>query len=140
MAVARSTSALVTAFIAASTVACTGEQDGPGSPADPVLSTPSESASPDAPEEAGDDVVRSVTVANFLFQPKTIRVSPGDVIELANTNPQTPHTFTVPGEDIAVQLGPQTTETVAIDLEPGTFAFVCEFHESQGMTGTLEVS
>jgi len=28
---------------------------------------------------------------------------------------------------------------VTIDLAPGTYPFICRFHESQGMTGTLVV-
>ncbi|MGZ8602481.1 MAG: hypothetical protein ACXWXN_08195 [Actinomycetota bacterium] len=42
-------------------------------------------------ETDGVDAARSVTVANFLFQPETIKVASGDAVELQNTNPQTPH-------------------------------------------------
>lgn len=124
-------------------VACAGEDDTSDSaqPAPGVSSTSSPTGSSETPEpDDAADIARSVTVANFLFQPKTIRVSSGDTIELQNTNPQTPHTFTVTGEDIDVQLAPQTTETVVIELDRGTYPFICQFHESQGMTGTLEVS
>jgi plastocyanin len=125
--------------LAFATVACSGDDEpaGPGTVTatdDPTTPAPSE------PAPTTDPGATSVTVANFLFQPKTIRVASGDTIELANTSPQTPHTFTVTGEEIDVSLDPQTTETVEIGLDRGSYPFICEFHESQGMTGTLKVS
>lgn len=114
----------------------TGAADASGASSTPVSTEPAETA---IEETGGDDIALSVTVANFVFQPKTIKVSPGDTIELRNTNPQTPHTFTVPGEDIDVGLDPQSTQTVAIELDQGSYDFICEFHEGQGMSGTLEV-
>jgi plastocyanin len=31
-------------------------------------------------------------------------------------------------------------QTVTIDLAPGTYAFLCRFHASSGMKGTLTVT
>ena len=81
-----------------------------------------------------------VSVANYQFSPATVKVDSGDAIELTNTNPQTPHTFTVDGEDIDVSLDPGSSTTVTIDLPPGTYPFECTFHSSMGMRGTLKVS
>lgn len=122
--------------------ACSDDPVVEGAPASPS-EAPTASAEPSEtpePDEDGDGAARTVTVANFLFQPATIKVDAGDSIDLQNTNPQTPHTFTVQGEDIDVQLAPQTIETVAIELDPGVYPYVCTFHERQGMRGTLRVS
>ena len=32
-----------------------------------------------------------------------------------------------------------SAQDVTIDLAPGTYPFICRFHEGQGMTGTLVV-
>jgi plastocyanin len=82
----------------------------------------------------------SVSLNNYLFDPGTLKVGGGDVVALRNGNARTPHTFTVVGEDVDLELAPLTTETVTIDLAPGTYDLICRFHESLGMTGTLKVS
>jgi len=82
----------------------------------------------------------SVFLNNYLFDPGTVKVDSGDVVAVRNGNARTPHTFTVVGEDVDLELAPLTTETVTIDLAPGTYELICRFHESLGMTGTLKVS
>jgi plastocyanin len=82
----------------------------------------------------------SVSLNNYLFDPGTVKVGKGDVVAVRNANARTPHTFTVVGEDVDLELAPLTTETVTIDLAPGTYQLICRFHESLGMTGTLKVS
>ena len=74
----------------------------------------------------------------FTFSPSTITVKQGDTIKLDNVS-DTPHTFTVTGQSIDVETQPGKTAQVTIDLPPGTYPFVCRFHESMGMTGTLAV-
>jgi plastocyanin len=82
----------------------------------------------------------TVTAVNYRFDPAAITVASGDVIEVRDTNPQTPHTFTVEGTDIDLAVDPQGSGTVTIDLEPGTYDVICRFHgASQGMTATLTV-
>jgi len=82
----------------------------------------------------------TVTAVNYRFDPADITVSSGDVIEVRDTNPQTPHTFTVEGTDVDVEIAPQGSGTVTIDLDPGTYDVICRFHAaSQGMTAKLTV-
>ena len=59
---------------------------------------------------------------------------------MSDTNPATPHTFTVEGTDIDVANDPQSSQEVTIDLDPGTYTFFCRFHRAQGMEGTLTVT
>ena len=82
----------------------------------------------------------SVSLNNYLFDPATVRVSSGDVVAVRNANAKTPHTFTVVGEDVDLELAPLTTETATIDLAPGTYQLICRFHESLGMKATLKVT
>ena len=70
----------------------------------------------------------SVSLNNYLFDPATVKVSSGDVVAVRNGNAKTPHTFTVVGED------------VDLELAPGTYQLICRFHESLGMKATLKVS
>ena len=81
----------------------------------------------------------TVTQVNYQFTPAKVSVTQGDTITIKDTNPSTPHTFTVTGTDIDVANDPMESQDVAIDLAPGTYDFVCRFHEGQGMTGTLTV-
>jgi plastocyanin len=81
-----------------------------------------------------------VSLNNYLFDPDPVEVASGDVVAVRNANTRTPHTFTVVGEDVDLELGPQETETVEITLAPGTYDLICRFHESLGMAGTLVVT
>lgn len=81
-----------------------------------------------------------VSLNNYLFDPDPVEVSSGDVLAVRNANTKTPHTFTVVGQDVDLELGPQETETVEITLEPGTYDLICRFHESLEMTGELVVT
>jgi plastocyanin len=74
----------------------------------------------------------------FTFSPSTITVKQGDTITLDNVS-DTPHTFTVTGQSIDVETQPGKTAQVTIDMPPGTYPFVCRFHESMGITGTMVV-
>ena len=102
--------------------------------------TGSDSGEKGSNSSGNDDVALKVSVANYQFSPATVKVDSGDSIELTNTNPQTPHTFTVIDEDIDVSLDPGSSTAVKIDLPPGTYPFECSFHSSMGMRGTLKVS
>ncbi len=82
----------------------------------------------------------SVSLNNYLFDPSVVKVAPGDVVAVRNGNAKTPHTFTVVGQDVDLELAPLTTETTTIDLPPGTYQLICRFHESLGMRATLKVS
>ncbi|HET7237001.1 MAG TPA: cupredoxin domain-containing protein [Actinomycetota bacterium] len=87
---------------------------------------------------AAEDV--QVSLNNFLFDPNPVEVASGDVISVRNGNTRTPHTFTVVGQDVDLELGPLETETVEIALDPGTYELICRFHEAQDMTASLVVT
>ena len=87
----------------------------------------------------GGSSVLTLTQVNYQFTPAKITVRQGDTITVSDTNPSTPHTFTVTGTDIDVSNDPMSAQDVTIDLTPGTYPFICRYHEGQGMTGTLVV-
>jgi plastocyanin len=78
-----------------------------------------------------------VQANNFAFSPTDVEIEAGEDIHVRNGNASTPHTFTVDGTDIDLDLSPQQVQEAVIDLEPGTYDFVCRFHPQ--MTGTLTV-
>ncbi len=88
----------------------------------------------------GGKPVATVTQSNYVFTPSKLTVASGDTITLKNSTPSTPHTFTVDGQSIDVAMAPASTQDVKIDLPTGTYAFHCQYHQSQGMTGTLTVT
>jgi len=88
---------------------------------------------------SGGNSVATVGQVNFSFDPAEIAVKSGATITVDNTSPGTPHTFTIPGSDIDVTNDGGASQDVKIDLPPGTYEFVCRFHESSGMTGTITV-
>ena len=98
------------------------------------------SASGSGGGDGGGPVTGSVVAANYAFTPSNVTVASGATIQVKNSTPQTPHTFTVTGEDIDVALDPQSTAEVTIDLPRGTYAFECRYHAGSGMKGTLIVT
>jgi len=82
----------------------------------------------------------TVTQANYTFSPSTFKVASGDTITVKDSTPSTPHTFTIDGQNVDVEVSPATSQDVKIDLPAGTYPFFCRFHQAEGMTGTLTVT
>jgi plastocyanin len=96
-------------------------------------------AGEDAGAEGADGATASstVTMQDNAFAPSDPVILAGDV-ELVNEG-EAPHTFTVEGEVVDIQVDAGQTVTETIDLAPGTYTLFCEFHRAQGMEGTLTV-
>lgn len=80
----------------------------------------------------------TVQANNFAFDPAELEIAPGENLTLKNGNANTPHTFTIDGTDVDVELAPLAEEDATIDLEPGTYDFFCRLHPD--MQGTLTVT
>jgi plastocyanin len=103
--------------------------------------TPSMAPSPSTsvpPSNTGTKTVVEGPGNSFAFMPSTITVKQGAMLKLDNVS-DTAHTFTVTGQSIDVVTQPGQTSQVMIDLPPGSYPFICRFHQSLGMTGTLMV-
>jgi plastocyanin len=87
--------------------------------------------------DGGAGSTSRVVMVDNEFRPSSITIAAGDV-ELVNEG-EAPHTFTVEGEDLSVEVEPGGTVTETIDLAAGDYTVFCEFHRSQGMEGTLTV-
>jgi plastocyanin len=117
------------------------EGDTPGGgvfPPSTGSTAPTGSIGATGPTGAEGDV--QVSLSNYVFDPDPVEVASGDVIAVRNINTRTPHTFTVVGQDVDLELGPLETETVEIALDPGTYELICRFHQAQDMTATLVVT
>ena len=75
----------------------------------------------------------------LVFSPASLTVKQGDTIEVDDVA-SIPHTFTIDGQGVDVVNEGGQKQTVAISLAPGTYSFVCRFHASLGMKGTLTVT
>jgi plastocyanin len=77
-----------------------------------------------------------------FFEPTILKGSPGQMVtlELKNEGDEA-HTLTISdqGVDMEVQPGDEAEADVTFP-KSGQLAFVCRFHESNGMVGALEVS
>jgi plastocyanin len=93
-------------------------------------------------DDGGDDMggggAVTLTADNFAFDPGAIELAAGSEISVKNANGSTPHTFTVDGTDIDLELDPGEVDSATLDLDAGEYAFFCRFHPQ--MTGTLTVS
>ena len=74
----------------------------------------------------------------LVFAPTQLTVTKGTSITVRNVG-SAQHTFTVTGQSIDTENQPGQSQQVTIDLAPGTYPFICRFHVSQGMKGTLVV-
>ncbi|HEV2890274.1 MAG TPA: cupredoxin domain-containing protein [Frankiaceae bacterium] len=105
----------------------------------PQTTRPAEGEPSDAPNGQGGPI--KLEAKDNAFEPKTIEAKTGDVtIEMKNTG-VAPHTFT--NADLGVDVNANAGQTANVSLKavkPGTYKFVCKYHESLGMVGELKVT
>jgi plastocyanin len=75
----------------------------------------------------------------FVFAPAKLTVSKGANLTITNVG-TAQHTFTIQGKGIDVVNDPGQSQKVTISLAPGTYTFICRFHASLGMKGTITVT
>lgn len=91
------------------------------------------------PAAAGADTVQQGAGGQLVFAPSSISVARGTKLTISNVG-SFPHTFTINGHGIDVTNQPGASQQVTIDLAPGTYTFICRFHVTSGMKGTLTVT
>jgi plastocyanin len=76
------------------------------------------------------------------FEPTILKGKPGQTVTLELKNEgNNPHTLTISDQGIDQEVQPADEAEVDVTFpESGELAFVCRFHESNGMVGALEVS
>jgi plastocyanin len=75
----------------------------------------------------------------FVFSPNTVTIAQGGIITVKNVG-TIPHTFTIQTNGINDVMNPGQSAKITVSLAPGTYTWVCTFHQSSGMTGTLTVT
>lgn len=114
-------------------VACGGgEEPTTPPPAAPPAASPTETAT-------GGTATTRVALEDFFFDPAEFTVSAGTDLELDNEG-EAPHTFTVQGQEIDVEVDVGENGSATIDLPAGDYQVVCRFHQGQGMVATMTVS
>lgn len=126
------------------TAACSSDStpSSSGTTAPPPAS-PSASPTADQGGSGGGGGGNSATIdagANgFVFTPSTVSIAQGGKLTVNNAG-TVPHTFTIQSNGINEVMQPGQSAKITISLAPGTYPFVCTFHQSNGMTGTLTVT
>ncbi len=94
--------------------------------------------SPVAAEQSDASAATStVTMTDNAYSPAEPVVQSGE-LQLVNDG-ESPHTFTVDGQGVNIEVDAGSSARATIDLEPGTYTVFCEFHRAQGMETTLTV-
>jgi plastocyanin len=91
------------------------------------------------PASAASATVTQGKGGQLAFSPASLTVKQGDTIAIDDVS-SLPHTFTIDGQGIDVENAAGQSQTVTISLAPGTYTFICRFHVSAGMQGTLTVT
>lgn len=116
-----------------------------GTPATTAAASPATTAAAGAPGAGGTDVAGRSTVdmvmRDDVFVPSVLSGTPGQTVtlKLDNTGTQE-HNFSISAQKVDTDVEPGEKATVKVTFpSSGTLQFVCEYHESLGMTGSLEV-
>ncbi|MDP1793348.1 MAG: cupredoxin domain-containing protein [Acidimicrobiales bacterium] len=92
---------------------------------------------------AGDDAAMGVTVSTteMKFGPASIGLPAGRQTFTVVNDGKLRHTFSLNDLGQEVTVAPGQTKTLSVDLEPGTYRYVCRVldHEGLGMRGVLKV-
>ena len=96
-------------------------------------------ADPATDADAGGSESVTLTAAEFAFDPSELSVAVGGAIEFVNED-EAEHNITAEDAEIDADVDAGVTTTVdLVDVAPGTYDFICEYHPDT-MTGTLEVT
>jgi len=80
----------------------------------------------------------TVDMQNMAFTTACVSATANDTLSLVNHD-QAPHTFTVKGTSINVNIdGGQTQSAALTGIAPGTYSVICTYHPT--MTETLQIT
>ena len=91
------------------------------------------------------DRVISISAERFTFNPSTVRIKQGELVEFVISSDDTDHGFRIPGAGIDVAIPPQHSGEVRVRFiarEKGKFVFECSRPCGAGhnlMRGIIEV-
>lgn len=102
--------------------------------------TPTEGAATTPPATGGDGEIELEAKDNE-FVPKDITAKAGTINIFMDNTGQAPHTFT--SKDLGVDVNADGGKKAQIKIEnakPGSYTFVCVYHEALNMVGELTVT
>ena len=114
------------------TAACGGGGEEPSATTPPPAASPTETAT-------GGGATTRVALEDFRFDPADFTVTAGTDLELDNEG-EAPHTFTVQGQQIDVEVAAGENGSATIGLPAGDYEVICRFHQGQGMVATMTVT
>jgi plastocyanin len=84
----------------------------------------------------------NVTAKEMRYSPSTLRVKAGRHLLVVRNGGKLTHTFSLNALGREVTVHPGKTRELSLDLQPGTYRYVCRIldHEGLGMHGVLRVS
>jgi hypothetical protein len=128
----------VAATLALTGPACSGS-DAPAPSSSPAPSvtplTPGVIAPPSGP-------TITVTLSDFQFDPFRVLMTSSQGLILTNSSGATLHNFSVPGQGVDVDIPAGQTMTldpISDSVQPGTYPYLCKYHNAQGMIGVITV-
>jgi LPXTG-motif cell wall-anchored protein len=87
---------------------------------------------------AAPAVAAGVSIVDFSYSPKTVTIQAGESVSWSN-NGQSPHTVTADGGSFdSGNLNPGQGYAHTFSA-PGTYPYHCQYHQAQGMVGTVIV-
>jgi plastocyanin len=82
-----------------------------------------------------------VTMMDNFFDPLCLAMSSTQALSVTNAG-NLDHNLTIQGSDLSITLAPgeeDETSEIGEFVQAGTHRFFCEFHEADGMVGTIVV-
>jgi len=127
----RITRLAVAVLVASAAVACGGSDNKASSSPTPTQA---------GPTGTGTGTVHDLrALKGNRWSVATLDLKVGDTVKVTDTDDDVPHNFIVTGVGHSNTMNGGDTFSLTFD-KAGTYAFVCSFHESQGMEGTINVS
>jgi plastocyanin len=111
------------------------------SPPIPVTGTVNDHANVDETAK-GSTLSVMIDAGDNYFSPTFIKAAPGAHVAITVDDVgQSPHTFTIDGAGINLQLSPGQSQTAQVTLPlSGSMPFYCSYHQLLGMRGAFYVS
>jgi plastocyanin len=102
--------------------------------------TPAPSQGSPSSQATGTGSVHQVAeLPGKVFSPTDLTLKVGDSVHVTDRDPGVPHNFTVANVGHSDTMSEGDTYNLSFPTA-GTFTFVCTFHQSAGMVGTITVS
>jgi plastocyanin len=130
---------LAAAACSSDSTTSTGDGGATTPPASPSASPTADQGGGSGGGGGGNSASIEAGANGFVFTPSTVSIAEGGKLTVKNAG-TVPHTFTIQSNGINEVMQPGQSAKITISLAPGTYPFVCTFHQSSGMTGMLTVT